>query len=437
MTGKEIGLLLVINRRLGCLGAFVTASGIPWTSLNRIANQGYMLHKKCTLDSGDTLRGWEQVRDHIEETLTANGASPEEVSVAWKPYAEARQILLGDEENIKDLRPDLSKDKIYHILNGGTMLNAQALKHFHLDSDPFHLYDFDMVDDFWPFPLYMETVKRITDFADRGGCLLVYGPVGSGKTTILERATVEIERRQIKVIQPESRKTQKLSPGNIEGAILQAISANYGYSGSRKTPRGGEAQGFDVRAAMEILVNANQRAVLIIDEVQDLTDETLRYLKRIWEKRVRIGTKKRHVLGVILVGQEDISRKIKGKSVLELHVRIDEHKINHIPELQVNEYLKFKLKRAGGSWDKICGQDLQEELAFGIHESLRTPQNLNDLAAKLMNYATQIPAGQMTLEFYWQFLEYKGAGFADVKVCRQNNRKRNQSETDNINTKAG
>ena len=164
---------------------------------------------------------------------------------------------------------------------------------------------------------------------------------------------------------------------------------------------------------------------------------TIKFLKRLWEMRELIGGKYRQLTAVILIGQDDISRRMQGKGVQEVRVRTDVEALSPISQQEAMSYLEFKLKRAGGSWMKITLPELREELSFGVASGALTPQGLNRLAGSLLEYGCQLGEKQLTLELYWSMLEYHGANNNDLQRYQEMNRRRNENNQVNQSNKSG
>ena len=124
----------------------------------------------------------------------------------------------------------------------------------------------------------------------------VVGPRGAGKTTGLRYA---LHAHDVQLVEPLRLARDKLHIGDIEQAIVRDL--------SDETPRRtGEARSHQVR---RILGTASRErpVVLLIDDAHVLHHSTVRAIKRLRE--LQFG-KRSPLLGVLLVGQQDCTRRI-------------------------------------------------------------------------------------------------------------------------------
>lgn len=124
----------------------------------------------------------------------------------------------------------------------------------------------------------------------------VVGPRGAGKTTGLRYA---LHAHEVQLVEPLRLARDKLHIGDIEQAIVRDL--------SDETPRRtGEARSHQVR---RILGTASRErpVVLLIDDAHVLHHSTVRAIKRLRE--LQFG-KRSPLLGVLLVGQQDCTRRI-------------------------------------------------------------------------------------------------------------------------------
>lgn len=124
----------------------------------------------------------------------------------------------------------------------------------------------------------------------------VVGPRGAGKTTGLRYA---LHAHEVQLVEPLRLARDKLHIGDIEQAIVRDL--------SDETPRRtGEARSHQVR---RILGTASRErpVALLIDDAHVLHHTTVRAIKRLRE--LQFG-KRSPLLGVLLVGQQDCTRRV-------------------------------------------------------------------------------------------------------------------------------
>jgi len=170
--------------------------------------------------------------------------------------------------------------------------------------------------------------------ANNSGFSVITGEIGSGKTTLIRCLLNEME--------------DDVSVGLISnthqsfGDLLQWVLLAFGldYKGKEKV----ECYEEFVRYIVQEYAN-NKRTVLIIDEAQNLSIETLEELRML----SNINADKNQVLQLILVGQPELRSTFMLPSLCQFAQRIS---VNyHLDELSSEEtvsYIHHRVKTAGG-----------------------------------------------------------------------------------------
>src|SRR5690349_11607148 len=165
-------------------------------------------------------------------------------------------------------------------------LNEQP---FRIGPDPRYLYFSDQV---------KEAIAKCEYMArERIGPIYIYGPIGSGKTSILRRL------RDLLTQDTKNQVAYLISPNiKTSNAFIRMISESFEVKTERAFPQ--SLKNFEV-----FLTDAYQAGtvpVLLIDEAQNLNRDTLRLLHYL----LNFETATTKLLQVVLVGQEELAVKI-------------------------------------------------------------------------------------------------------------------------------
>jgi len=233
------------------------------------------------------------------------------------------------------------------------MLSDEALSHFGLNRDPFVNELEDEAD------LYLDADRkairaRLIRAVQRQHFLALVGPVGAGKTTILDDVRYWMLRQErFDVVQVMNVDRQHVTVKDVIYAVIETL------AGSTERPRNScESRS---RQARRILVESRERdryPVILIDEAQNLPGQTLRALKVLYDHHEpRLGF--RRVMSIILSGQaevavagensRDLAAKLRSPSLDEVSARIYVVRLQAMSEKRLVEYLTWKIHRAGGS----------------------------------------------------------------------------------------
>ena len=168
-----------------------------------------------------------------------------------------------------------------------------------------------------------------------GGFILLTGEVGTGKTTLcrclLEQIPMDVETAFV------------LNPKVSAIELLQTISDEFGFAG------GGSQSLKSLTDALNLYLlkehRAGKRAVLIIDEAQNLSREVLEQLRLL----TNLETNERKLLQIILLGQPELGETLNKRSLRQFSQRITAR--YHLEALKSNEtrdYIAHRLKVVGG-----------------------------------------------------------------------------------------
>ncbi len=196
-----------------------------------------------------------------------------------------------------------------------------------------------------PDPDFLYLSKRhrgalnMLEFALTGqaGFTVISGEVGSGKTTVV--------RRFLELVDEDITIGLITNTHRSIGELLQWVLLAFGLDYTKKDKI--ELYNDFIAFLMEQYV-ANRHPVLIIDEAQNLDVETLEELRVL----SNIYDGKEHVLQIILIGQQELSDKLRLPELRQLAQRISVS--FHLGPLTFKEtvaYIRHRLLIAGGSVD--------------------------------------------------------------------------------------
>jgi general secretion pathway protein A len=207
-----------------------------------------------------------------------------------------------------------------------------VLQHFSLNEHPFRI---------GPDPRFLyfsdqvrEALARCEYMArERIGPIYIYGPIGSGKTSILRRLHEHL-------IQDEGHQVGYLISPNIKSAnaFLRVILDAFGV----KTERSYDQSLKNFEAFLTEAYSAGRMPVLLVDEAQNLNRDTLKLIHYL----LNFETATTKLLQVILVGQEELAARILRYP--ELASRMFPIAINAMSAPELEAMIAFRWMVAGG-----------------------------------------------------------------------------------------
>jgi putative secretion ATPase (PEP-CTERM system associated) len=187
------------------------------------------------------------------------------------------------------------------------------------------------------------------------GFIVVTGEIGAGKTTIVRALLEELDTSNVVA-------AQIVSTQLAAGELLRAILIAFGV------PMGGDSKAHlisTLEAYLTSLAVQGKRALLIVDEAQNLGRESIEELRML--SNFQIGT--HSLLQSFLVGQPELRNLLKSKAMEQLRQRVTaschltpldcddtrkyiEHRLHHVgwagnPEFSVAAYEKIHAWTAG------------------------------------------------------------------------------------------
>lgn len=244
-------------------------------------------------------------------------------------------------------------------------------EYFHLREEPFNIT---------PDPrfLYLTAQHRealnhlLYGIRQRKGFMCLTGEVGAGKTTLCRAALNELgDRFHTALI---------LNPMLTGTQLLRAIVQEFGIETKRRDRLG------YLNLLNRFLLDVNhvgRDAVLIIDESQDMPDETLELTRLL----SNLETDSQKLLQIVLVGQPELGEKLAKPAFRQLAQRITiRYHLRNMTQDDTERYIRHRLRIASDSSDgkgdpiRFDGGAIREVFRF----SNGTPRLVNAIGDKAL-----------------------------------------------------
>lgn len=210
------------------------------------------------------------------------------------------------------------------------------------------------------------------------GFIIVIGEVGTGKTLLLRMLMAEFAGKYetALILSP------LLSPKELVQAILSDIEIEF-------VPDSGHSMESllrELNAYLYKLAGIQKRLAVIIDEAQNLPDETIEQLRLL----SNFESDSRKQMQIVLVGQPELKEKLNQPNLRQLLQRVTI--IETLPPLslkEVNEYVSYRMSLAGRTGMKLPG-NVQRYL---YRQTMGIPRRINRLMGRalLVAYSRHSP----------------------------------------------
>ncbi|HMK43157.1 MAG TPA: AAA family ATPase [Dissulfurispiraceae bacterium] len=206
--------------------------------------------------------------------------------------------------------------------------------YFQLTDDPFRIP---------PDPHYYFPSERHTEILSslnyaveqKEGFFLATGEPGTGKTTLLKVFIDNWrERAEIALVM-----TPRLAPQEFLAAILEDLKVTIDSTNKHDV----------IKAFRNFLIATTatgKRVIIIVDEVQNLPDDTLEELRLL----SNLETEKEKLLQIVLFGQPEFRDRVLSPSLRQLNQRITVRAtLPPLSRSEMMDYLQYRLMKAGAS----------------------------------------------------------------------------------------
>ena len=242
-------------------------------------------------------------------------------------------------------------------------------KYYHLREKPFAL----MPD---PNYLYLSRKHRIAKtllvygILNQAGFVVISGGIGTGKTTLIHQLLNLMNRQNMNV--------GLISNAHPSfGELMQWVLMAFGleYAGKGKTAL--------FQTFMEFVTaeyHKHKRTVLIIDEAQNLSPETLEELRML----INVNVGKDQLLQIVLVGQEQLLEKLGSPELEQFAQRISvSYRLETLDRDETRAYIRHRLKVAGSQNPEL----FSDEACDTVFEYSRgTPRLINVICDTALVY---------------------------------------------------
>lgn len=200
------------------------------------------------------------------------------------------------------------------------------------------------------------------------GFIVLTGEVGAGKTTLIRNLLNELDARKVVAAQLVS---TQLDADNL----LRAVATTFGVAAPGKDKAAVLGQ---IEAYLLSLVQKNQKALLIVDEAQNLSPQAVEELRML--SNFQIGN--RALLQSFLVGQPQLRDLMRSASMQQLRQRvIAAFHLGPLGEDETRAYIEHRLKRVGWKNDP----ELDEGVFSVIHSHTGgIPRRINTLCTRVL-----------------------------------------------------
>jgi general secretion pathway protein A len=239
-------------------------------------------------------------------------------------------------------------------------------RHFGLTGPPFQLSSS-------PAQLYMSREHREAYAALEWGLLhepsgftVLVGEVGTGKTTL----ALAILARQFDRVHAAYLNNPKLSFDEMLKVIMKQLGI--------ETQSAGKLVDLEAVNDFLLVLEPGERVVVMIDEAQGLSDETIEQL-RLFSNSGRAGEKQLHF---VFIGQPELLRRLTNPSLRQLEQRIGAKTVlNPLQRAECREYIELRLRAVNGAANRIFKP---RALRYLIRHSGGIPRRINVLCHNAM-----------------------------------------------------
>jgi putative secretion ATPase (PEP-CTERM system associated) len=210
-------------------------------------------------------------------------------------------------------------------------------------------------------------------FEQGDGFVVVTGPIGTGKTTLIQMLLEELKENQNLII------AQIVTTQLEANDLLKMVSASFklNYKGLSKPVLLKNLERYLEKQASE-----GRRVLLIVDEAQNLPIRSLEELRMLSNYQV----KGKQLLQSFLVGQEEFKTILNADNLEQLRQRvIASYHLGPLNKSETKEYIQHRLRQVGWDGDPEFADEALEKI-YAHTEGI--PRRVNLLCDRLMLYGS-------------------------------------------------
>jgi len=200
------------------------------------------------------------------------------------------------------------------------------------------------------------------------GFIVLTGEVGAGKTTLIRSLLAELDPRKVVA-------TQLVSTQLDADSLLRAVATAFGVAAGDRDKAAVLAQ---LEGYLLGLVQENRKALLIVDEAQNLAPQAVEELRML--SNFQVGN--RALLQSFLVGQPQLRGLMKSAGMQQLRQRvIAAYHLGPLDKDETRAYIEHRLKQVGWRDDPR----LDDAVFTHIHAHTGgIPRRINTLCTRLL-----------------------------------------------------
>lgn len=209
----------------------------------------------------------------------------------------------------------------------------EILRFYNLKEDPFRITPDP--DFFYPTRIHEQAVESMRYLVEKGeSFLLITGAPGTGKTTVIKAFLQGLEG-----VTPVVIYNPTVDPEELVGFLAAKVGLRRKGTGKLEV----------LERLKEVLIKKRQegeRFLLIVDEAQDMPDETLTEIKHL----SNFETEKEKLLQIVLVGQPLLEDRLKDPKNVQLDQRISLRvRLRPLSRPEVEDFVLYRVRKAGNA----------------------------------------------------------------------------------------
>jgi len=258
---------------------------------------------------------------------------------------------------------------------------VEFLEHWRLRERPFEpTWDARF---FFQGPMHSEALNRLSFIVSEQTMLLgmLTGDIGSGKTLTRAVFADRLDHRQFLVITHE---TSSFDFNDLLGLTLQKL-----IGSEEKLEPSKAARWYLFERVVEQIITENRHLVLIFDEAQEMSADTLNELKQF----TNLNGNGRNPLTVVLVGQPELRQKVARLPAINQRISLRFH-LDPLSRAGTGQYLRQRLLAAGHVGGNLF---TPEAIARAFQITRGIPRELNRVAKLALEFAWVQEYSEVTL----------------------------------------